>query len=107
MDVLWRDECEDEGEEVEEPVVDDVHDSYEEDEGSEAVHDVLPLEVTQHIVSMLDPTSLARAELVCRAWHSACASAFVWETVFRRHFSSRPAASAAGTPPRCVGGWCF
>ncbi|ELR22668.1 Fbox domain containing protein [Acanthamoeba castellanii str. Neff] len=97
MDVLWRDEYEDE---EEEPVADAAHDTYE-DEGGEAVHEVLPLEVMQHIVSMLDPTSLARAESVCRAWHSACASPFVWETVFRRHFSSRPAASV-GWRERCV-----
>jgi hypothetical protein len=62
-----------------------------------AMHEVLPLEVMQHIMGLADPASVARAEGVCRAWRSACESPFVWEAVFRRHFSSRPS-PAKGTP---------
>ncbi|ELR16094.1 Fbox domain containing protein [Acanthamoeba castellanii str. Neff] len=67
-----------------------------EEEGEEllALHEVLPLEVMQHIMGMADPASVARAEGVCRAWRSACESPFVWEAVFRRHFSSRPSTTA-------------
>jgi hypothetical protein len=71
----------------------------EEEEELLALHEVLPLEVMQHIMGMADPASVARAEGVCRAWRSACESPFVWEAVFRRHFSSRPSTTAKGIPP--------
>jgi hypothetical protein len=62
----------------------------------EALHDVLPLEVMQHIMGMMDPASVGRSECVCRAWRVACHSPYVWEAVYRRHFASRPSDAPQG-----------
>jgi hypothetical protein len=72
------------------------YDAADEEAAALLLHNVLPLEVMQHIMGMLDPASVGRAERVCRAWRVACLSPFVWEIVYRRHFVSRPSSSAQG-----------
>jgi hypothetical protein len=94
MEGLWPDDDEQwDGGQVEAPET-DVEEEEEEyacgEAGGETLHEVLPLEVVQHVMGMLDAPSVGRAECVCRAWRVACHSPFVWEVVFRRHFASRP-----------------
>jgi hypothetical protein len=92
MDRLWREEDEDGDDHT---ITAEVQvEEYEEDHeavGGDAVHEVLPLEVMQHIVGLTDPSSVVRGERVCHAWRVMCRSTFVWEEVYRRHFSSASA----------------
>jgi hypothetical protein len=69
----------------------------------ELVHHVLPLELLQHIIGILDPASVARAKSVCQAWLTVCKSPSVWAAVYRRHFSSHPAQRQGWTG----GGYAF
>ena len=62
------------------------------------VHEVLPVEVMQHVLSMLDVPDLIRAGVVCSAWCGIAESAWLWERVFRQRFSRSAPAPASGTP---------
>jgi hypothetical protein len=63
------------------------------------VHEVLPVEVMQHVLGMLDVPDLIRAEVVCSAWCGIAESAWLWERVFRQRFSRSAPAPANGTAP--------
>jgi hypothetical protein len=63
------------------------------------VHEVLPVEVMQHVLGMLDVPDLIRAEVVCSAWCRLAEPAWLWERVFRERFSLSAPAPADGLPP--------
>ncbi|KAI9872803.1 MAG: hypothetical protein M1830_001178 [Pleopsidium flavum] len=47
----------------------------------------LPAELIAHVLSYLDSTSLMKAELVSRTWHSAAISHHVWKHIFQGEYS--------------------
>ncbi|KAL9115009.1 MAG: hypothetical protein Q9227_001253 [Pyrenula ochraceoflavens] len=48
---------------------------------------VLPMEVMELVLSLLDPGSLLQAELVSRLWHERANSTHVWRPAFLRAFN--------------------
>ncbi|KAI9748798.1 MAG: hypothetical protein M4579_007110, partial [Chaenotheca gracillima] len=48
--------------------------------------ETLPLEVSSHILSLLDCRSLVQAEAVSREWNRVATSHHVWRDLFRREF---------------------
>ncbi|KAJ5239941.1 hypothetical protein N7468_004560 [Penicillium chermesinum] len=63
----------------------------------------LPAEITAHILSYLDPSSLMNCECVSRSWQKQASSPHVWKHVFHGAHPRRPASSTTTKKKQFLG----